>query len=304
MNNQNPNIPQREITQQIVSNGERISEIRERSHGGHDLNMEDAENGDRDPINGADHLPTYESIIRTANQDWISKWLSNDSLKSKASAVLTIAWSIWKERCLKNFQGKNLNHYVTTRLALKLVNDTDTYLSNFVSENNPRTVTVGQNLNSVISQLSEKCHVIFSDGAYDKKSKLSGIGLVMNDITSSFLGCKLKARNMRNAEEAESLVLLEALKWAEEKDLEKVCFVSDAKTVIDSFNFNNNQLFCYNNSVLDECRTFIPSFSFVKFQFLRRNHIVLADLATKFSRRSRTSGEWMGFIPEFLNSTM
>lgn len=109
---------------------------------------------------------------------------------------------------------------------------------------------------------------------------------------------------MRNAEEVESLALLETVKWAKEKDLEKVCFVSDAKKVIDSFNFNNNQLFWYNNSFLDDCKTIIPSFSFVKFQFLRRNHIVLADLAAKFSRRSRTSGEWMGFIPEFLNSTM
>ncbi|RZC80145.1 hypothetical protein C5167_042721 [Papaver somniferum] len=247
MNNQNPNIPRREITQQIISGGGGITEIGENSHGGYDLNMEDAENGGRDPINGEYHLPTTELISHTANQRDVSA----------------------------PFQGKNLNHHVTTRIALKLVNETDTYLSNPAPENNLRIVTEEENLNSVISQLPEKCHIIFSDEAFDKNSNLSDIGLVMNDITGSFLGCKLKAGNVRNAEEVESLALLETVKWAKEKDLEKVCFVSDAKKVIDSFNFNNNQLFWYNNSFLDD---------------------------SKISRRSRTSGEWMGFIPEFLNS--
>ncbi|XP_026429371.1 uncharacterized protein LOC113325396 [Papaver somniferum] len=120
----------------------------------------------------------------------------------------------------------------------------------------------------------------------------------------NFIGCKLKAAKVRNAEEAESLVLLEAVIWAKEKRLEKLCFVSDARLVIASLNLNSNQLYWYNKSVLEDCKTFISSFHFVRFEFLQRNHIILADQAAKFSRRSRTSGEWWGNVPEFLNSSM
>lgn len=109
---------------------------------------------------------------------------------------------------------------------------------------------------------------------------------------------------MRNAEEAESLALFEAVNWAKDKGLDKVCFVSDAKAVIDSFNSSNSQLHWENKTVIDDRKSIISCFSLVRFEFLKRNNTMLADKAAKFCRRSRTSGEWMGYIPEFLNSTM
>lgn len=116
---------------------------------------------------------------------------------------------------------------------------------------------------------------------------LTRIGLVMNNIAGTFIGCKIKVESVRNLEKTESLALLNAVIWEKEKGLKKMCFVSDAKTVIDSLNLNNYQVFWYNRSVLDDCKTI--SFDFVKFEFLCRNHIILADQAAKFSKRSRTS---------------
>lgn len=38
--------------------------------------------------------------------DWVSKWLTDNSLNDRAGAVFTIVWSIWKDRCFHIFRGK------------------------------------------------------------------------------------------------------------------------------------------------------------------------------------------------------
>ncbi|XP_026399549.1 uncharacterized protein LOC113295424 [Papaver somniferum] len=220
-------------------------------------------------------LAPYADIIEqdsTSNinlHDWVIKWLSDDGLIKKARSVFSIAWSIWKDRCSSVFQGKNLNHQSTARLALMLISDTDSYLNNCISHDSVKPASV------------------------DDKT-----------IDHVHFGCKLKAENVRNAEEVESLALFEEVKWAKTKGLVKVCFVSDAKIVIDSFNSSNNQLHWYNRTVLDDGKTISSCFSLARFEFLHRSHIILADKAAKCSRRSITSGEWMGYIPAFLKSSM
>ncbi|XP_026383692.1 uncharacterized protein LOC113279206 [Papaver somniferum] len=238
-------------------------------------------------------------------QDWVVKWISDNRLKDKVVVVFTIAWSIWKDRCSCVFQGKSLNHHVTARLAVKLVTDTETFLDNVISQEYVLAVsTEEKNLSMITNSLPDDCVLVFSDAAYDKNTNLSGIGLIMLNIAGSFIGCKLKAGSVRNAEEAESLALLEAVTWAKAKRLEKVCVISDAKTVIDAFNSTSNQIFWYNKSVLEDCKTISSCVHLVKFEFLKRDHIILADQAAKFSGRTRTSGEWMGNVPDFLNSKM
>ncbi|XP_026416789.1 uncharacterized protein LOC113312246 [Papaver somniferum] len=180
-------------------------------------------------------LTPYADIIKQDSassinlQDWVIKWLSDDGLTKKAGSVFSISWSIWKDRCSSVFQGKNLNHQSTARLALKLINDTESYLNNSIPHDLVRPASVAdKTIDHVTSTLSFDCHIIFSDVAFDNDTKLSGIGLVLTDLAGAFLGCKLKAGNVRNAEEAESMALFEAVKWDKIKGLDKVCFVSDA----------------------------------------------------------------------------
>ncbi|XP_026450836.1 uncharacterized protein LOC113350958 [Papaver somniferum] len=210
-------------------------------------------------------LTPYADVIEqdsTSNinlQEWVTKWLTHDALKKNAGVVFSVAWSIWKDRCSNTFRGKNLNHHSTARISLKLVNDTELYLNGFDTHALVRTeFTVDKTIDHVTCSFPFNCHIIFSDAAYDKDNNLSGIGLVLTDLAGSFLGCKLKDGNVRNAEEAESMALFEAVKWAKAKGLDKVCFVSDAKIVIEYFNSSNNQLNWYNKTVIDDCKTIIP----------------------------------------------
>ncbi|XP_026433700.1 uncharacterized protein LOC113331166 [Papaver somniferum] len=68
MNSENPNQNLREISQSNI-NGRGVQlEIGGPSHGGYDLNMEDADNGVREPNPLMYHLPEAESTISTSNQ--------------------------------------------------------------------------------------------------------------------------------------------------------------------------------------------------------------------------------------------
>ncbi|XP_026400230.1 uncharacterized protein LOC113296107 [Papaver somniferum] len=196
--------------------------------------------------------------------DWVIKWTMNNSLKDKAIVDFTIAWSIWKDRCFHTFQEKALNHFSTARLALKLVNDTKIYLKNDTPLSVPSHDLVEEkNLSYVTVSLPHDCVILFCDAAFDKDTKFSGIGLILIDISGYFIGCKLKARSVRNAEEAESLSILEAVQWAKEKSLQKICFISDAKLVIESLNSSSNQLYWYNIPVINDCKTLASNFCFL-----------------------------------------
>ncbi|XP_026434673.1 uncharacterized protein LOC113332340 [Papaver somniferum] len=210
--------------------------------------------------------PYVDLIAQDSNSsislhDWVVKWITDNSLKDEAAAVFTIAWSIWKDRCSCVFQGKTLNHHATARLAMKLVTDTETYLNDAISKESVHVHSSEEkNLSTSTNSLPSDCVLVFSDAAFDKNTNLFGICLIMLNIAGSFIGCKLKAGSVRNAEEAGSLALLEAVTWEKAKSLEKVCFISDAKIVIDDFNSTSNQLFWYNKSVLEDCYQFLLSF--------------------------------------------
>ncbi|XP_026433023.1 uncharacterized protein LOC113330418 isoform X2 [Papaver somniferum] len=125
----------------------------------------------------------------------------------------------------------------------------------------------------------------------------------LND-PGNYLGCKTISGITRNAEEAESLAILEAVLWAREKGKAKVCLISDAKLVLDYLNNNNNQICWFNNSILDDCKSVISSFSFIRFEFLNRSFTSMADTAAKYCRISRGNGEWFGYTPNFLTTKM
>lgn len=94
-------------------------------------------------------------------QEWVIKWSSNNTLKDKAGVIFSISWSIWKDRCPYIFQGKSLNHHSTARLALKLVNDTETYLSNDVSHVVNISESVKEKISLLLLGLCQKIVLLF-----------------------------------------------------------------------------------------------------------------------------------------------
>lgn len=102
---------------------------------------------------------------------------------------------------LPYFQGKTLNHHSTARIALKLVLDTETYLRHDITYHASSNVPVEDtNLSVVTASLPQDCVIVFSDVAFDKDTKISGIGLILTNISGDFIGCKLKEGTVRNAE--------------------------------------------------------------------------------------------------------
>lgn len=69
-------------------------------------------------------LIEQDSDSNISLQDWITKWITDNNLKDKVGVVFNFPGHMERQMLLHIFQGKSLNHHSTTRLALKLVNDT------------------------------------------------------------------------------------------------------------------------------------------------------------------------------------
>ncbi|XP_026396644.1 uncharacterized protein LOC113291311 [Papaver somniferum] len=193
--------------------------------------------------------PYYNLVsqVRDSTQnlrECVRQWLYYGTFSDKAVAVFSIAWSIWKDKCSFIFQGKNLNFSTTARLALKLVNYTDTFLRSEIVETSHVIIpNVGNELNSIVSSLPEDCIIIYSDASFGINTNLSGTGLIINDAAVNCIGCKVTPGVAMNDEEAECLALLEASTWEKEMSYSKVYFISDAQLVVGCFNSKNNQPF-------------------------------------------------------------
>ncbi|XP_026433886.1 uncharacterized protein LOC113331393 [Papaver somniferum] len=226
----------------------------------------------------------HDANLNISMTEWVSKWLSDSSLKDIV------------------VDDKSLNYHTNARTGLKLVNDTAQYPNSVVTLTDSTPVQPdGMDYSAVTCNLPVDGTIVYCDASFDKHTNLSGIGLIMNDVARKFLGFKTISGVARNAEEAEILAVLEAILWAKAQGKSDVCLISDAKVVLDCLNFNNNQLSWFNNSILDDCRSFTDSFSSIRFEFLNRSFTHLADVAAKHCRTFRINGEWFGMKPNFLS---
>ncbi|XP_026452611.1 uncharacterized protein LOC113353123 [Papaver somniferum] len=80
--------------------------------------------------------------------------------------------------------------------------------------------------------LPDMCSILHCDASFDKDTNEAGSGLVLNDMTGTFKGCKLIKGVARTAEEAGCIAILEGIKWMEDKGISSFCIRSDAKNAI------------------------------------------------------------------------
>lgn len=80
------------------------------------------------------------------------------------------------------------------------------------------------------------------DASFDENTNKSGIGLILTDAAGNYQRCKTIAVLAKDPEEAESLAVLEAVKWLKTKNQSKISIKWDANNVISHLNKSANQI--------------------------------------------------------------
>ncbi|OVA10963.1 Reverse transcriptase zinc-binding domain [Macleaya cordata] len=102
--------------------------------------------------------------------------------------------------------------------------------------------------------------IINCDASFKINANLCGIGLVICGNARAFRAARAISRQAVNAENAESLAILEVVKWAMDMNLSKVCFESDSLSIINNLKGQSNNIHWSNDSILSDCKYLLGNF--------------------------------------------
>ncbi|XP_026440096.1 uncharacterized protein LOC113338916 [Papaver somniferum] len=233
-------------------------------------------------------IPYVHLVLQDANSGFeidacLSKWISANNDMTMMCQILTTAWTIWRDRCFKIFQGKVLNVVSTITYALELAEDT---IQSRTSGMRPPTAQASITHQTYMN-LPVNCMMLYCDASYRKNFTDIGICIYLIDGTVNYRGCKTVAGIARDPEEAECCAILEAAKRARSLDLDKICIYTDAKNLVSYLRNKANQVSWFSSSILDDSLFILDNFSFHEVRHTSRNSV--SDYVAKHCRRFRSS---------------
>ncbi|OVA10686.1 hypothetical protein BVC80_53g18 [Macleaya cordata] len=138
------------------------------------------------------------------------------------------------------------------------------------------------------------------DASFITTDQNAGIGFILRDNTGYFRGAKCMHCRPHSSEEVEGIALLEAINWANDLNLQRVSFESDAQTLVHYAQGKKVKIDWRCKSVLDDCKDLISlSPSFV-LSFVPRIANQAVDFLAKAARLSSSPISIMQEPPNFM----
>ncbi|XP_026428945.1 uncharacterized protein LOC113324878 [Papaver somniferum] len=144
--------------------------------------------------------------------DWIASWFQASTKPSKEEwnhwilTLMITAWFLWKNRCLKKFENKNQNLFLTVHSIKNMVNQCLLGSS-----------MINQKVLQSWSPPPPYEFKINMDASFDYSTSNFGIGMITRDSTGQC--CAIRGRFFNggiNPEQAECVSMKEAILWARE----------------------------------------------------------------------------------------
>ncbi|OVA12650.1 Reverse transcriptase zinc-binding domain [Macleaya cordata] len=224
--------------------------------------------------------------------DWILSWLQNEHQQvdnnehHPAQIVSLAAWYIWKERCSNVFEGKQSDPRQTARIIMQhlyiimsLYGSTDSLL-----QDTTFSLSWSPHFDEFVK--------INCDASFKINAISCGIGLIIRGNAGAFKAARAISRQAVSAENAESLAISEAVKWAMDMNLRKVCFESDSLSIINNLKGQSNNIHWSNDSILSDCKYLLGNFSSWSCNFAARLCNKPADKLAKLARKNRWNRSW------------
>lgn len=105
--------------------------------------------------------------------------------------------------------------------------------------------------------------MLYCDASYKVNSNRIGIGIYLTDRTGNDGGCKITTWTARDPEEAECLAIQSAAEWERNLRFKVICIYFDAKNPVSYLRNKNNQISCFNSSILDDSIYILNNFNFL-----------------------------------------
>ncbi|OVA11467.1 hypothetical protein BVC80_8571g4 [Macleaya cordata] len=120
------------------------------------------------------------------------------------------------------------------------------------------------------------------------KDIAAGIGLVLRDCLGVCRAAKFMPSRATSAEEAEGLVVLQAVLWAKDMKIPHIIIEGDAHSIIRQLNGDQTTLGWSSQAHLSDVHTLLSSFASVSFRFTYREANTVADALASQAKASTT----------------
>ncbi|XP_023920453.1 uncharacterized protein LOC112031983 [Quercus suber] len=137
------------------------------------------------------------------------------------------------------------------------------------------------------------------DGSSSDIEESSSIGVIIRDCKGQIVAAFCKPlQSHYTAELVEVFALEQGIRLAQESQLSRVIFESDALTVINAV--NDSAFGAPHGHIIQDISHAQTSFSFCSFRHLNRDFNLAAHELAQFARRNRSVHLWKGVTPSFL----
>ncbi|XP_026398797.1 uncharacterized protein LOC113294610 [Papaver somniferum] len=249
------------------------------------------------------------SIFQDANayrsiSEWILSWVEKDHLVcSKRKELINLAvitmWHIWKTRCVKVFDGKNLH----PRSVIKQI-------FTFSHQNNI-CINTGYNRDRQESRDLTPQHWSYPplnwikmniDVSMLPNTNFVGLSFVLRNHTGSLLEAMAITLRARDIFQAEAIAVLQATRWIAERNFSKIILEGDNKIIIEALNSGKLEGVKWeDHSMLLECLSLINKLHDFQVQFHPRRGNRVADALAKYARNNQVNGYWVTEPPKVIN---
>lgn len=139
----------------------------------------------------------------------------------------------------------------------------------------------------------------------DPNTGLTGTSYILRDFAGTWRGCAANCyAGIRDAEQAECLTLLDAVRWSKTMQLKDVIFEIDLKNIADYINKASPVIAWENEGIMLEVLVVLKSFQCWECKYIPRVCNKAADKLAKFSRRFRVSQVWSDTPPNIIEDQL
>ncbi|XP_026435187.1 uncharacterized protein LOC113332901 [Papaver somniferum] len=234
-------------------------------------------------------------------QQWIKSWFSNsNSLEATnpdlANTAACTLWQLWKFICDRVFQNKIYHPREVIQKIRSYIKD------NITTRGTIRTITVRKKENW---QRPPKHWIkINIDASMIYDFSKDGFALIIRDCTGGFLWATAFSKVARDVMQVEAMILLKALQWIKDRNLQRVIVEGDNVSVINGCNGNLVGIPWEDHSLILECQQILSDLSQCVVSCERRGRNHAADLLEKHARRSIRVQSWWESPPDIIREIL
>ncbi|OVA04766.1 hypothetical protein BVC80_1139g3 [Macleaya cordata] len=142
------------------------------------------------------------------------------------------------------------------------------------------------------------------DASFSSSHELVGMGFIWGDHTWNFEGAGCSCSLVLTVKAAESRATLSTIRWAKEKNYNRIILKGGKKQVVDYIRRSGGLKVWRSRNYLEEVVSISKSFEYFSCNHVKRTGNNATDALSKYGRKNVCNDSWMERPPFFLNDVV